>query len=522
MCAKDNTNRHSHGYVTEVPYTWSYFHYQSPVLLSYVAWLNGLPAPDPRGAFTHVDLGCGNGVTSNLLAAAYPQAQFYGIDFNADHIRNAQRIAQQADLKNVTFIDASFDEMSQHDLPKFDYITLHGVYSWVSADVRAQVDTVINTMLKPGGLVYLCYNTLPGAAALMPVWKMMQVYAHEVEGDVQTRAQSAIDTIRQMHDTKARFFTENPTVDKYFVKMLKRDPRYLVHEFLNTHYEPQYFSDVAQTFSGMGLDFAGSARVYRNDARNFVSSRFTSHLAKAGSRVDWETRSSFLRNESFRWDVFQRPGGDADACGAAQGLDALYIGALRERATNRTTANVGRRALDLGTGCLASVRNCAESGQFTISELKAHPDLIHYGQDAVDGAIVDLIAADLLQPLLAPLGRDRPRVDVTYKMASSVNLGLAQDILISDGKSYFSSPTNGSAVRLDFANGLLACLLHDKRLPDVPALFAEKLVEIGQMTGHRHVSQDNTQSQTWRETQFDGFVRKYLPRLLRLNILRAE
>lgn len=521
MCAKDNTDRQSHGYVLEVPYTWSYFHYQSPVLLSYVAWLNGRAAPDPRGAFTHVDLGCGNGVTSNLLAAAYPQAQFYGIDFNADHIRNAQRIADRAELKNVTFIDASFDEMTQYDLPKFDYITLHGVYSWVSADVRAQVDAVIDAMLKPGGLVYLCYNALPGAAALMPVWKMMQVYAQGIDADVQTRAIHAIDAIRGMRETNARFFSENPTADKYFAKMLKRDPRYLVHEFSNTNYEPQYFSDVAQTFDAMGIEFAGSAKVYRNTAKNFVSSRFKDHLDDAGSRSDWETRASFLRNESFRWDVFQRSADASSALAGPEVLDSLYLGAVRNGATRRTSIDVGRRTLDTSKGAVSAVQSIAATGTATIGALKSHPDLASFGQDAVDQAIADLIASGHYQPLLAPYAPDTVKTDGVYQMASSVNLALAEDVLTSDGKTYFTSPINGSAVRMSFAMGLLACLLHQNRPMDLPDLFAEKLIEIGETTAYRHVSKPETMSQEWRDAQVESFLSNYLPRLLRLNVLNV-
>jgi len=112
------TSRDSFGYVLEIPYTWSFFKYQSPILLSHVASLNGFDAPAPGAPFTHCDLGCGNGVTSNLLASAYPHASFFGLDFNPEHIRNARSLAKKAGLSNVTFVDASFDEIFEHNTPQ--------------------------------------------------------------------------------------------------------------------------------------------------------------------------------------------------------------------------------------------------------------------------------------------------------------------------------------------------------------------------------------------------------------------
>ena len=69
------------GYVLDAPYTWSFFDFQGPVLMSYIARLNGIEPPAIDEPFTYCELGCGNGVTTNLLAAALPQGDFYGVDF---------------------------------------------------------------------------------------------------------------------------------------------------------------------------------------------------------------------------------------------------------------------------------------------------------------------------------------------------------------------------------------------------------------------------------------------------------
>ena len=520
MGPEDTSQRQSHGYVLDVPYTWSFFHYQSPILLSYVAWLNGRSAPDPRASFTHVDLGCGNGVTTNLLAAAYPHARFYGIDFNADHIVNAQKIADDANLDNATFIEASFDELDRFDLPQFDYITTHGVYSWVSAEVRAQVDAVIDKMLKPGGLVYLCYNTLPGAASLVPLWKMMQFYSRGADGDIQTRASAAVDAINEMRNAKGRFFRENPTVESFFDRMMARDPRYLVHEFSNANYEPLYFTDVAQNFGAMDLDFAGTAKIYRNNPRNYLSSKHRALLETAQTREEWESRASFLRNESFRLDVFQRRASSSvDQVQPIRGLQDMYVGEVRKVSDQAGDIEAGRRNIDPNDEVIRALIEIAGPGQFTIGELQEHPELKRFGFDVVYKTVHDLIAAEFFQPLLSPYATEVTFPDTIYRMPDAVNMTMARRILVSEGKIYFSSPISGSAMRLNFTNGLLACLTHENRLADVPHLFAKALSKTGEENGYRFVSRKDAQSSVWREKKIDAFMRRYLPRLIRLNIL---
>ena len=63
-------------YVLDAPYTWSYFEYQNPLLMSFIARLNGYKMPSMNEPFTYCDLGCGNGVSVNLLASSFPQGQF--------------------------------------------------------------------------------------------------------------------------------------------------------------------------------------------------------------------------------------------------------------------------------------------------------------------------------------------------------------------------------------------------------------------------------------------------------------
>ena len=119
--------------LSEVNYTHGYYGGLNPQLLSFLALWKGMSGVDSEREFTYFELGCGNGVTANVLAAANPHAEFYGNDFNAEHCRNAREVSRAGGLENLTILEKSFADLLEMDLPRFDVIGLHGIYTWVGA-----------------------------------------------------------------------------------------------------------------------------------------------------------------------------------------------------------------------------------------------------------------------------------------------------------------------------------------------------------------------------------------------------
>src|SRR5580700_9761009 len=102
------------GYVTDTAYVHDFCRVQTPAILSLAALAKGVAAPGGRGeAFTYCDLGCGQGFTANLVAAANPQADVFAADFNPTHVAGARGLANAAALRNVQFREAGFDELLQ-------------------------------------------------------------------------------------------------------------------------------------------------------------------------------------------------------------------------------------------------------------------------------------------------------------------------------------------------------------------------------------------------------------------------
>jgi 2-polyprenyl-3-methyl-5-hydroxy-6-metoxy-1,4-benzoquinol methylase len=143
------------GYVAEIGYTYDFFHAMTPTRMGLAALSKGVQHPFGRETFSYCELGCGQGFTANVIAAANPHIDVHAMDFNPAHIAEARALAEQGDVQNVHFYERSFaDFAGSPGLPsEFDVIALHGILSWVSRDNQRLVYDFIAKHLKPGGVV---------------------------------------------------------------------------------------------------------------------------------------------------------------------------------------------------------------------------------------------------------------------------------------------------------------------------------------------------------------------------------
>ncbi len=85
--------------------------YEAMLVKTYVPLADGLPGQLADGARV-VDIGCGTGHTTNLMAEAFPASEFLGVDIATDAIDRARAEAGERGLGN-----ASFEVMDILDLP---------------------------------------------------------------------------------------------------------------------------------------------------------------------------------------------------------------------------------------------------------------------------------------------------------------------------------------------------------------------------------------------------------------------
>ena len=155
------------GYIADIDYTHGFYRELTPSHLRFALLLKGIRPPD--GKFTYCELGFGQGFGLNLLAAAHPEGDFWGTDFNPTHAANARLLAESVGADNVHVFDRSFAEFLETDTPDFDFICLHGVWAWVAPDNQRLIVEFLRRRLKPRGVVFISYNTPPGWAPILPL-----------------------------------------------------------------------------------------------------------------------------------------------------------------------------------------------------------------------------------------------------------------------------------------------------------------------------------------------------------------
>jgi SAM-dependent methyltransferase len=291
------------GYMAEVAYTFGYYTELNPQRVK-LAFINaGLVAPEIG---TACELGFGQGMSANMHAAA-SVTQWYGTDFNPSQAAFAQELASVSGAGATLYDDAFADFCDRPDLPSFDYIGLHGIWSWISDANRAVIVDFIHRKLKVGGVLYISYNTLPGWSAFAPMRHLLSQHAQSLGADgagITQRIDGALSFADQVLATKPAYLRANPTVSDRFAKLKEQKRNYLAHEYFNAHWYPMYFSDVSQWLAPAKVGFACSAHLLDQVEPINLTNDQQALLQNIPDPTLRETTRDYIVNQQFRKDYW--------------------------------------------------------------------------------------------------------------------------------------------------------------------------------------------------------------------------
>lgn len=387
------------GYVADLGYTHGFYRELTPSILSFAALTTGQVLL-PTSGLTYCELGCGQGFSANLLAAATPASEIHATDFNPAQIAGARRLAKEAGLTNVHFHEAAFvDFAAEPSLPaQFDIIALHGIYSWISPENRRHIVSFIKQKLRPGGLVYISYNTLPGWAAVMPLRRLMVDQAGSRTGPIAPRVAEALAFADTLKAAGAGYFNQNPAIAGRLDKMKGMQREYLAHEYFNAHWTPFYFADVAAELSEAKLSFVGSAHLLDQiDAINLTGEQQTL-LAGIDDPVRRQGLRDFIVNQQFRRDVFVKgaaPSSVLDAR-AAWNEQRFALTTLRGDVPLKAVGALGEA--DLQPSVYEPVLDALSSGPLSFGELTSTKVIGDLGWARITQALAVLVGTNHLQP----------------------------------------------------------------------------------------------------------------------------
>lgn len=298
-------NTWTSGYVADVDYTYGYYTELNPLRSKFAMLHSGIISPEYT---TACELGFGQGLSTNIHAAA-SNVEWYGTDFNPSQAGFARELQSQSKA-NVKLYDEAFLEFcNRKDLPDFDFICLHGIWSWISDENRTVIVEFIRRKLKVGGVVFVSYNTLPGWAAFAPMRHLMTQHAEMVGSSASgiiSRVDGAINFAEQLLDVNPLYAIANPQVKERLKAVKAQNRHYLAHEYFNRDWGPMHFSTMAQWLERAKLDYACSA-IYLDQLNSVnLTEDQIKFLNEVPDVLLKESVRDFLVNSQFRRDYWVR------------------------------------------------------------------------------------------------------------------------------------------------------------------------------------------------------------------------
>lgn len=296
-------NQWAEGYVSDIDYAYAYFPELNPLNMR-LAFLNaGLEYPELGAA---CELGFGQGMSLNLHAAATTVA-WHGTDFNASQASFARNLAAISG-SGAKVRDDSFAEFAHNpDLPDFDFVGLHGVWSWISDENRAVIVDFLRRKLKLGGVVYISYNTLPAWGPVMPLRQLMtqhtRVFGAEGQGTA-GRIDQALEFVDRLVAADPAYFRVNPQLVERFEEMKTQSRLYLAHEYFNRDWQPIDFPSMAGWLDGAKLSYACPASYMDHLIARTLAPAQQALLNDIHDPVFREGVYDFIVNRQFRKDYW--------------------------------------------------------------------------------------------------------------------------------------------------------------------------------------------------------------------------
>jgi SAM-dependent methyltransferase len=219
-------------------------------------WFGLRPAPPEQCRV--LELGCGDGANLAPMAAQYPGSQFTGLDLARQPIARAEALSREIGLRNTQWLAADLCDW-QHQGP-YDYIIVHGLYSWVPEAVRQALLQLLARALAPQGIAFVSYNCYPGCHRRAQVREMLRYHVEALDSE-----HARLSEARALLQMLAGARVETDVAAQAWRRELERAARSadgaLFHDDLAEVNQPFYFHEFLAQAEGAGLQFLAEAEL---------------------------------------------------------------------------------------------------------------------------------------------------------------------------------------------------------------------------------------------------------------------
>lgn len=504
------------GYVADIGYTFGYYTELNPLRIKLAFLNNSLACPEFG---TACELGFGQGVSANFHAAA-SITQWSGTDFNPAQAGFAQELAAVSG-SGARLYDQAFAEFAQRtDLPDFDYIGLHGIWSWISDENRGVIVDFIRRKLKVGGVLYISYNTQPGWAAMVPMRDLLTEHSGVMGAPghgIVPRIDAALAFAEKLLATNPLYAKTNPQVAERVKMIAGQNRNYVAHEYFNRDWKPMSFASMGDWLAPAKLSFACSANYLDYvDALNLTTEQ-QALLAEIPDEMFRQTVRDFMVNQQFRKDYWVKGARRLNPLEQAEVLRAqrVMLTAYRPDVSLKVKGALGEASMS------EAIYNPILDA---LADYK--PKTLGQMEQALKDKGVNF--AQLLQAVLILAGggivvaaQDEVLVPKARKHTDKINAYIVAKARGSSDISYLASPVIGGGMAVGrFEQLFLLALAQGKKQP---AEWAQMVWQLVQAQGQKLVkegkaldtAEDNLAELTQQATVF---AQKRLPILKALQI----
>ncbi|MGE0714372.1 MAG: methyltransferase regulatory domain-containing protein [Alphaproteobacteria bacterium] len=495
----------SGAYPTEVSYPATYQGRLAPAHMAAACALNGVAAPPIDRRYAWCELGSGTGFTANLLAAANPFAEFHAIDFNPRHAEAGAALALVGALPNVRHHALDFAAAMTADLPDFDFVVLHGVWTWVDDGARRAIVAFLANRLRPGGLVQVSYSARPGLDAVAALRAMLG------EAGLADDLDAAKAFAGRLAAAAPEMLRRSPALADYLRAFARMPDASARHDFLAPDWSALHHREVRRAMAAAGLVFAGDADLPMNRPDLALE-------ADAAAIVDGldgaaaEAAKDLVTQRTLRRDIYRRP---ARADGRSPFAELRVTLAVPPDAAVAAALPAGRHGAM--PALLLAVTERLDHAAPVACDLVAALAADGFDRAHVQEQLATLLAAGTIIPAVSA---PRTGLLAEWPRLAPFNRAALDHAVEPDDARVLASPVTGGGIVLDRSTGYLVWAVATAEPAGAARMLAARLAAEGRtLTIAGRTIADAAGLAGVLSPQLDRFAAEQLPRLVALGVV---
>ena len=347
------------------------------------AKLYGLnPVPLKGARILELGASCGGNLIPQALY--YPEATFTGIDLSGVQVQHGNEIIKSIGLTNVTLLEKDILDIDE-SFGTFDYIIVHGIWSWVPDVVKDKILSICNKNLSDNGIAYVSYNTYPGWKRLEQLRDIM-LYSEKRAKDqnLLERTLYTKNVLKMVADTMnsdERSRTQSNYKISNIHRVLNSSDYYVAHEYLETFNDPVYVSDFIERAQQQGCAYIGD-EVPQRSFISWLSEDVADNIRALsnGNYIDKEQFYDYVYDTQFRMSLLTKQANESvinhDETVTMDILNSLYYVA--------NSANEKGVPSDWTNTIYIAIKEIMDTAkQFTVQ------DIVNYINRSYPGYIID-------------------------------------------------------------------------------------------------------------------------------------